>query len=599
MKNLKLLNAFLKGNRHTFLLALLSICVSSLISAIIPLILRTVIDSVIGAKPFELPSGIVSLLNGIGGRNYLVSHLWICGLVFVLLTAFNGLFTYLRGKLASVTSENSGKRLRERLYDHIVNLPYDYHVKSHAGDLIQRCTSDVETVMGFVSSQAIDMGQSAMTFGAALAIMISIDPEYTLLSLVLMPAVFVATILFFNGMKKTFKLTDEAEGRMTSTLQENLTGVRVVKAFGAQNYEIDKFDDKNREYRDLILKIVRLMSNFWSSGDFICMSQMALVLLLGVYWCNIGRVTLGTLVAFTSYCGMLIWPIRQLGQLLAFMGQSFISLGRLQEILDAPLEKDSAADVKPLIKGEIEFDSVTFGYSEDLPILKDLSFRIEKGQTVAFLGATGSGKSSLLHLLIRLYDYKKGSIRLDGVELKNIDRKWIRNNVGIVLQEPFLFSKQVRDNIRFGDAAADDEKVEAAARIAAIHDSILEFEKGYETMVGERGVTLSGGQRQRLAIARAVIKDVPILVFDDSLSAVDMETDAQIRKALKERSRDTTTIIVSHRITTLSQADVIFVLEGGRIVQKGSHDELVNQEGLYRRVWLIQGALEDEIREAG
>jgi ATP-binding cassette, subfamily B, bacterial len=599
MKNLKRLNEFLRGNRNIFLFALLSIGLSSLMSSIMPIIIRIIIDSIIGTKPFALPSRMTSVIEGMGGRNFLISNLWVCGAVFVGLTAVNAIFMYLRGKLAAVASENSGKKFRERLYDHIVNLPYDYHVKSHAGDLIQRCTSDVETVMGFVSSQAIDIVQSLTTFGMALAIMLSIDAEYTLYSLILMPAVFVATILFFNGMKKTFKLTDEAEGRMTSTLQENLTGVRVVKAFGAQNYEIGKFDEKNKEYRNLILKIVRLMSNFWSSGDFICLSQMALVLLLGIYWCNTGRLTLGTMVAFTSYCGMLIWPVRQLGQLLAFMGQSFVSLGRLQEVLDAPLEKDAKDDIKPEIKGEIEFDSVTFGYDENLPIVKDLSFKIEKGQTVASLGATGSGKSSLLHLLIRLYDYQKGSIKLDGIELKNIDRRWVRKNVGIALQEPFLFSKQVRENIRFGDAEADNARIEAAAGIAAIHDSILEFDKGYETMVGERGVTLSGGQRQRLAIARAIIREVPILIFDDSLSAVDMETDAQIRTALRERSSDTTTIIVSHRITTLSEADVIFVLEDGMISQKGSHDELINQEGLYRRVWQIQGALEDEIRDAG
>lgn len=599
MKNLKRLNEFLRGNRRILLFALLSIGMSSLISTILPLIIRIIIDSVIGTKPFEVPHLLSSVIDGVGGRNFLITNMWVCGAIFVGLTAVNAVFMYLRGKFAAVASENSGKRFRERLYDHIVNLPYEYHVKSHAGDLIQRCTSDVETVMGFVSSQAVDIGQSLATFGLALVIMLSIDVEYTFYSLILMPAVFVATLMFFRGMKKTFKLTDEAEGRMTSTLQENLTGVRVVKAFGAQNYEMDKFDEKNREYRNLILKIVRLMSNFWSSGDLICLSQMALVLLLGIYWCNTGRLTLGTMVAFTSYCGMLIWPIRQLGQLLAFMGQSFVSLGRLQEVLDAPLEKDTEDDIKPEIKGEIEFDSVTFGYNEDSPIVRDLSFKINKGQTVAFLGATGSGKSSLLHLLIRLYDYQNGSIKLDGNELKNIDRRWVRKNVGIALQEPFLFSKQVRENIRFGDAEADNARVEAAAGIAAIHDSILEFEKGYETVVGERGVTLSGGQRQRLAIARAVLRDVPILIFDDSLSAVDMETDAQIRTALRERSSDTTTIIVSHRITTLSEADVIFVLDDGRIAQKGSHDELINEEGLYRRVWQIQGALEDEIRDAG
>lgn len=599
MRNLKLLHTFLNGNRLVFLAAMLSICISSLFSTVIPMVVKITIDSVIGNKPFNLPAGVMGLIRAMGGREYLISNLWVCGLILIAFTLGNGVFMYLRGKLAAVASENSGKSLREKLYDHIVNLPYDYHVKSHAGDLIQRCTSDVETIQGFVSSQLVDMAQSIMSFSLVLVIMLKIDPVYTLASLALMPGVLAATVIFFNSMKKTFKLTDESEGRMTSTLQENLTGVRVVKAFGAQNYEIGKFDEKNTEYRDYILKIIRLMSNFWSSTDFICLTQLGIVALLGTYWCITGRITLGTLVAFITYSGMFIWPIRQLGQLLAFMGQSFVSLNRVQEILDHPLEKPGSIEKKPQIKGEIEFRNVCFGYNEGSPVLKDLTLSIRKGQTVAFLGATGSGKSSLVHLLLRLYDYQKGSIKLDGIDLKEIDRKWLRKNVGIVLQEPFLFSRSIHENIRFGDNNAGISDIREAARIAALHDTIIGFDKGYETLVGERGVTLSGGQRQRLAIARAVIRDVPILIFDDSLSAVDMETDASIRSALRQRSRNTTTIIISHRITTLAEADVIFVLEGGRITQSGTHEELITREGLYKRVWQIQGALEEELENIG
>lgn len=598
MKSLKLLLKFIEGNKLIYLAATLSMCLATVLATAIPIVMSGIIDSVIGTKPLAMPEFIAEPVRQAGGRAMLVENLWaVCGLL-VLLTALQGVFQFLKGKLVAIAAENSGRNIRNRLYDHLQHMPYDYHVKAQAGDLIQRCTSDVETVRNFVSGQFVEMIQAVISFTCVLSVMFSIQASYTAVSLIMVPFILVFTVKFFTGMKKTFKITDEAEGSMSSTLQENFTGVRVVRAFGAQTFEIDKLEGKSREYRDNILKIVRLMSSFWSNSDLMTMLQFGAVLLAGVYLTVSASITLGTMTAFTALAGMLIWPVRQLGQILSFMGQSFVSLGRLQEILNAAPEQAGEKEYEPVIKGEIEFDHVHFEYEEGKPVLEDVSFKIEKGRTIAILGATGSGKSSLVHLLLRLYDCTKGAIRLDGVDVNNINKKWLRKNVGIVLQEPFLFSKTVIENIGIAKPGAREEEIFTASTAACVHETIQNFENGYDTLVGERGVTLSGGQRQRLAIARTILRDVPILIFDDSLSAVDVETDAAIRKALKERRRDVTTIIISHRITTLAEADTIFVLENGKIVQSGTHEQLAQQEGLYKRVWRIQNALEEELAEA-
>jgi ATP-binding cassette subfamily B protein len=337
------------------------------------------------------------------------------------------------------------------------------------------------------------------------------------------------------------------------------------------------------------------MADFWAGTDLICMLQHALVLIVGTYWATRDIISIGTIIAFSIYTGMMVWPLRGLGQMMGFMGQAFVSLGRITEILDSsPEDYQKGLDDIP-IHGQIVFDDVYFEYEKGKPVLDGISFKIDKGSTVAILGATGSGKSSLVHLLLRLYDYQKGHITIDGTELSDISREWIRKNIGIVLQEPFLFSRTIIENIRIGEDLKDDKSVYEAARIASVHDSIEEFEYGYKTIVGERGVTLSGGQRQRIAIARTVAKDVPILIFDDSLSAVDTETDSQIRQALRERSKETTTIIISHRITTLAEADKILVIDKGRIAEEGSHEELISRDGIYKRIWEIQSSLGEDI----
>ena len=595
MNKFTLLYRFLKGSRLTYLGALLAVTANVGITTLVPRIISLTLDYVIGDEPLAAASGARRLIGLAGGLDALRANLWILMVVLVVLALLQGIFHFLRTKLAALTGENTAKRMRDRIFLHILRQPFNYHVQVQTGDIIQRCTSDIETAQNFIANQSVESGSIIVQICVVTAMLLSMSARYTLVTVILVPLILILTIRFFLSMMTVFLETDESEGQMSATLQENLTGVRVVKAFAAQQFEIGKFDQVNRCYRDNVMKIIRLMSNFWSISDFLCMLQFVLVILAGAWWVARGEITLGTLVAFTTYSGMLIWPIRNLGQMMGFMGQAFVSLNRIQEILDQKEEDYQTGKQEIPLTGKIVFDHVRFGYNPAKPVLDDLSFEVRSGSTTAILGATGSGKSSLVHLLLRLYDYQAGSIRIDGVELSDISRAWIRKNIGFVLQEPFLFSRSLAENIRVGKPGASDDEVRQAASLACVDESISEFAEGYATVVGERGVTLSGGQRQRVAIARTILRDVPILVFDDSLSAVDTETDAAIRAALRKRRRQATTLIISHRITTLAEADQILVLDGGKIVQKGTHAELIQADGHYRRIWEIQSSTSEAV----
>ena len=593
----QLLWSFTKGKRSKYFGAIIFTGLATVVTLVCPLVTRTTGDSIIGDQPMVVTDWTAALISSIGGRSVIARNLWICGIALLFLSLLNGFFMYMRGKWTSQASEHMAKNIRDQLFDHLQNLPYDEHVKAETGDWIQRCTSDVETIRRFLAMQLVEIGRTVFLLITALSIMFALDVRMTFISMAVVPVIFAFSYIFFSRIKETFRLADEAEGRLSTVLQENLTGIRVVRAFGRQAYEVEKFDEKNREYRDLSYKLVRVMAGYWSLSDFLVMFQMGFTLVLGVYWASLGNITLGTLMTFVIYEGMLLWPVRHLGRILTDMGKTQISLERIQELLDKPREDMNEDGLKPELNGDIEFKNVYFEYEKGHPILNGVSFKVKKGQTVAILGPTGSGKSSLVHLLQRLYDYQGGSITIGGVELKKISKKWLRQHVGIVLQEPFLFSKTLKENIALGRKGANDAEIHEAVRIASIYDVIKSFEKGYDTPVGERGVTLSGGQKQRVAIARTLIRNSSILIFDDSLSAVDTETDAAIRKALKERSKGITTFIISHRITTLSEADLILVLDRGRLVQSGTHEELVKQPGIYQRVWALQSMLDKELLE--
>lgn len=582
-----------------FLWALIATIMMVIIGFLTPLLLSEIVDSILGSEPFTMPDFLMNPINDLGGRDFLRQNLWIPALALILMNVVNGVFTFIKGRSSAIASENIARKLRNDLYRHLQHLPFAYHVKAQAGELIQRCTSDVDTIRRFLAVQVMEVVNTVLMVVIAMSILLPRSVPITLYSLILVPPLFCFATWFFKMVHKSFEVADEADGVLNSVLQENLSGVRVVRAFGQQEREVEKFDRVNNDLRKKNLRLNELLAIYWGGGDAISMTQTLLTLVVCIiYACN-GWITVGTLIVFTSTLGMLLFPIRQLGRTLSDAGKAMVSMKRVQAILHEEAEPDEPNALKPDLHGDIVFDHVSFAYPDDnVPVLRDVSFTIPAGKTAAVLGGTGSGKSTMMYLLQRLYTPTSGKITIGGVDIQQIDRKYLRAHVGLILQEPFLYSKSIRENVGITAPEQEAERIEHAADIASASGFIAKADKGWETVVGERGVTLSGGQKQRIAIARTLLKDNNILIFDDSLSAVDTETDAQIRAALRHEQKDVTTLIISHRVTTLSQADLILVLENGQITQQGTHAELCSQPGLYQRINSIQNALEEELTQA-
>lgn len=582
-----------------FLWALIATIMMVIIGFLTPLLLSEIVDSILGSEPFTMPDFLMNPINDLGGRDFLRHNLWIPALALILMNVVNGVFTFIKGRSSAIASENIARKLRNDLYRHLQHLPFAYHVKAQAGELIQRCTSDVDTIRRFLAVQVMEVVNTVLMVVIAMSILLPRSVPITLYSLILVPPLFCFATWFFKMVHKSFEVADEADGVLNAVLQENLSGVRVVRAFGQQEREVEKFDRVNNDLRKKNLRLNELLAIYWGGGDAISMTQTLLTLVVCIiYACN-GWITVGTLIVFTSTLGMLLFPIRQLGRTLSDTGKAMVSMKRVQAILHEEAEPDEPNALKPDLHGDIVFDHVSFAYPDDnVPVLRDVSFTIPAGKTAAVLGGTGSGKSTMMYLLQRLYTPTSGKITIGGVDIQQIDRKYLRAHVGLILQEPFLYSKSIRENVGITAPEQEAERIEHAADIASASGFIAKADKGWETVVGERGVTLSGGQKQRIAIARTLLKDNNILIFDDSLSAVDTETDAQIRAALRHEQKDVTTLIISHRVTTLSQADLILVLENGQITQQGTHAELCSQPGLYQRINSIQNALEEELTQA-
>ncbi len=591
-KSSALVFRFVKDNLWLFGLGLLCSMLNTVFNSLTPQIIRVTVDSVIGSA--ELPGWVTALGLGQLAKSQPAKMLILAAAAVLITAVLSGLFSFFARFQTAKASENSIKALRDELYGHIQKLPFSWHTAHQTGEIIQRCTSDVDVIRNFISAQMVEVFRISFLILMTVAIMFSMNVKISLVAVVFVPIIMFYSFYFSSKISKRFMDADVAEGVLSSVVQENLTGVRVVRAFGRENFEIDRFSEKNSAFSELWIRLGHMMTAFWSTGDLIMALQVLTVICVGTVSAVNGEITLGEFLAFVSYNATLSWPVRGLGKILAEMSKTGVSIDRVGYILQSEPEQESPEALTPPMDKDIVFDHVTFGYDNQKPVLDDVSFTIPAGSTFAVLGGTGSGKTTLMHLLNRLYDLEEGQgkITVGGVDINKISRSHLRKNIAIVLQEPFLFSRTIRENIGITFRGQDEdsmmEYVRAAARSACVDEAIEGFTNGYETIVGERGVTLSGGQKQRVAIARMLTQNASVMIFDDSLSAVDAETDAKIRQQLKEKMGNATTILISHRITTLMQADRILVLDGGKVADIGTHEELISRDGIYREIYQIQ-----------
>ena len=671
--NLSLILFLLQGSAGFFMTGAVCACLVALFDLVIPRLIQYTVDAVIGGDLASVPAWAAALIGRLGGAEYLRTHLWLAAAA-VAAAALAGAFSRYAFRVSNEKgAETLVRRTRDRLFTQILSLPYAWQGENSAGDIIQRCTSDVETIKIFVSEQLTSLLHVFILIFMSLYFMATIQPKLTAAAAVFIPIMIISSLVFYGLIGSEFETVDAEEGRLSAIAQENFTGVRVVRTFGREKFERERFEAQNEFYTNHWIRLMRVLAAFWVSGNVIATVRNMTVAVYGAVLCVHGELTAGGLIAFLSYNALMSLPVRRIGRVIADMSKAGVSMDRLRYIMNALPEEETGpgtarVEGEPIrpdagrknagrkspadrirfapMDRDIVFSHVTFRYGEGLPeILRDVSMTVRAGTTVGILGATGAGKSTLVQLLDRLWELPEdgGAITVGGVDIRQIDRGWLRQNIGMVLQEPYLFSRTLEDNIaiamredwdagaaeengpggtvpdpdrtniqekqtkqtqgaesaeRAAETAADltaghrEREIRRAAEIACLDEAIERFADGYDTFVGERGVTLSGGQKQRAAIAQMLVRRTPVMIFDDSLSAVDAETDARIRRALRRHTAGATVILIAHRITTLQYADEIFVLDGGRIAEQGTHEELVARGGIYSRVYALQTGAE-------
>ncbi|MED9967379.1 MAG: ABC transporter ATP-binding protein [Blautia sp.] len=588
----ELIFRFLKGSKKYFAMAVAASFITTILNALIPQIFRFTVDSVLEGQ----------------GHRWLSEHLWAIAGFLICVAILSGAALFVSRLYTAKAGENFAKNMRDALFAHVQRLPVKWHDRHQTGDIIQRCTSDVEVIRNFVVTQLLEVFRTVFLIAVSFSIMLSMNVKLSMLVLIFVPVVAAYSVIFYRLIAKKFTWADEAEGELSTVVQENATGVRVVRAFGRERFEMERFHEKNNAFANLWIKLGTMSGLYWGTGDFITGLQVIAVIVFGAIEAVHGELSVGEFIAFASYNTTLVWPVRGLGRILSEMSKAGVSFERVNYILAASEEEygeekeTKTADERNCEERfDIEFSHVNFGYDKEKKVLDDVTFTIPQGTTLGILGGTGSGKSTVIQLLNRLYELSEGNgkITIGGRDVREIPLKELRKKIGIVLQEPFLYSRTIRENICASRPDASFEGIREAAKIACVDEAIMNFPDGYETLVGERGVTLSGGQRQRVAIARMLLQKAPIMIFDDSLSAVDSQTDSKIRKELAVKCKDATVILISHRITTLMGADNIMVLNCGRIEEMGTHQELLEKQGSYREIYEIQMSQDDRMQVEG
>jgi ATP-binding cassette subfamily B protein len=556
----------------------------------------TTIDLKVG-KTDVVIEAIVSYLDRTSSGTFF-SMLLLLAALYLIISTIRASFVFSAKAINAKATEHATERLRNDLFGHIQRLPMNYFSGISTGELIQRSTGDIETIRRFIGNQLVEVLRLTAIFGFSSYWLFKGNVIFGFISICATPFIAISAVLFFKREQKVWQEHEDEADKLNAITQENIAGIRVVKAFAQEEEEKKKFGKQNERKLKVALNHARLHTIFWPLSDFLVHSQIILSVLVGGYMVLMQTISLGELVSFYTYIVMVAWPMRQVGRTLSEMGMALVAMDRIKHIIDAKEEINEYKEFKFDQLETIEFKDVWFKYpKEEQYALQGLNLKIEEGQTIVLLGPTGSGKSTLVKLLLRFYDLEKGSISVNGIDVVNIDKSFLRRKIGLVLQDAFLFTETLGGNISYAEKGAEQHNVLQAAAWSSLLEVETIFSEGYRTMVGEKGVTLSGGQKQRVSLARTLLQNPDILILDDVTSAVDTGTESEILQNIEAQWEAKTTLIISHRLTVVPFADKIVVMEQGKVSAYGSHQEVLNSSSFYKQIHNIQNILEREIDE--
>src|SRR6266851_3037601 len=583
----------LRPHWKTLTVAFIAVLGESATDLLEPWPLKVVIDYVLGSK--KMPSWLSSMVAATVGRQK-ISVLYFAALAVIVIAVVGAISSYFEKYLTTSVGQWVMHDLRRVLYSHIQRLSLSYHDQKRTGDLISRVTTDIDAVQNLVSSVLLGMLVNVLTLAGMVLVMLYLNWEFTLIAMLIAPGLFLVVFYYTRTIKKASRAVRRKEGEVVSVLEEVLSSIRVVKAFAREDYEQRRFEQESRENVELALQARNVKAKLPPIVELIVAGGTCLVLWYGARLVLAGGLTSGELLVFLLYLGKMYKPMRELSKMTDTISKASVGWERIREVLENETQVRDLPGAKhaPRLKGKIEFDQVSFSYDGRQPVLADVDLKIEPGQLVALVGPTGAGKTTIVSLLPRFYDLTSGEIRVDGTDIRRFKIKSLRQQISFVLQETLLFRAPVWQNIAYGKPEAKRGEVIRAARLAYADEFIEQMPEGYDTMIGERGMTLSGGQRQRIAIARAIIRDAPILILDEPSSGLDPAAEKLVFDALGNLMAGRTSIVIAHRLATVRRADVIFVIDEGRVVEQGTHEELLEQGGLYSRLYELQFRGEEE-----